>query len=176
MNTNNNNWKIDQTHSEVAFKVKHMMISTVTGHFDEFDATVETADDSFKNATIRFSAKTASVNTKNKDRDAHLQSDDFFNSAEFPEMTFQSESFDGEELIGELTIRNKTQKVTLSVDFNGIAVDPYGQTKAGFEIRGEINRKDFDLTWSAVTEAGSIVVSDKVKLLIDAQFVKQADQ
>ena len=176
MNTNNNNWKIDQTHSEVAFKVKHMMISTVTGHFDEFDATVETADDSFKNATIRFSAKTASVNTKNKDRDAHLQSDDFFNSAEFPEMTFQSESFDGEELIGKLTIRNKTQKVTLSVDFNGIAVDPYGQTKAGFEIRGEINRKDFDLTWSAVTEAGSIVVSDKVKLLIDAQFVKQADQ
>ncbi|NBG65604.1 YceI family protein [Acidiluteibacter ferrifornacis] len=176
MNTYNNNWKIDQTHSEVAFKVKHMMISTVTGHFDEFDATVETADDSFKNATIRFSAKTASVNTKNKDRDAHLQSDDFFNSAEFPEMTFQSESFDGEELIGELTIRNKTQKVTLSVDFNGIAVDPYGQTKAGFEIRGEINRKDFDLTWSAVTEAGSIVVSDKVKLLIDAQFVKQADQ
>jgi polyisoprenoid-binding protein YceI len=176
MNTNNNNWKIDQTHSEVAFKVKHMMISTVTGHFDEFDATVETADDSFKNATIRFSAKTASVNTKNKDRDAHLQSDDFFNSAEFPEMTFQSESFDGEELIGELTIRNKTQKVTLSVDFNGIAVDPYGQTKAGFEIRGEINRKDFDLTWSAVTEAGSIVVSDKVKLHIDAQFVKQADQ
>ena len=176
MNTNNNNWKIDQTHSEVAFKVKHMMISTVTGHFDEFDATVETADDSFKNATIRFSAKTASVNTKNKDRDSHLQSDDFFNSAEFPEMTFQSESFDGEELIGELTIRNKTQKVTLSVDFNGIAVDPYGQTKAGFEIRGEINRKDFDLTWSAVTEAGSIVVSDKVKLLIDAQFVKQADQ
>lgn len=176
MNTNNNNWKIDQTHSEVAFKVKHMMISTVTGHFDEFDATIEAADDSFKNATIRFSAKTASVNTKNKDRDAHLQSDDFFNSAEFPEMTFQSESFDGEELIGELTIRNKTQKVTLSVDFNGIAVDPYGQTKAGFEIRGEINRKDFDLTWSAVTEAGSIVVSDKVKLLIDAQFVKQADQ
>jgi len=174
MSNSTNNWKIDDTHSEVAFKVKHMMISTVTGHFGEFDASIEAADDSFKNANINFSAKTASVNTKNKDRDGHLQSDDFFNSAKFPEMTFKSTSFDGEELIGDLTIRDITKKVTLEVDFNGIAVDPYGQTKAGFEIKGEINRKDFNLTWSAVTEAGSIVVSDKVKLIVDAQFVKQA--
>lgn len=167
------NWKIDSTHSEIAFKVKHMMISTVTGHFENFDATITTNDESFDNASVVFSAKTDSINTKNNDRDTHLKSDDFFNSDKFPEMKFVSESFDGEKLIGNLTIKDVTKKVELDAELNGIAVDPYGQTKAGFEIRGEINRKDFNLTWNAVTEAGSIVVSDKVKLVIDAQFIKQ---
>ena len=171
---NNTNWSIDSTHSEIAFKVKHMMISTVTGHFEDFVATAKTDGENFNNATVEFSAKTASINTKNKDRDTHLKSDDFFNSEKFPEIKFVSKSFDGEQLIGDLTIKDVTKKITLDVDFNGIAVDPYGQTKAGFEIKGEINRKDFNLTWSAVTEAGSIVVSDKVKLVIDVQFVKQS--
>jgi polyisoprenoid-binding protein YceI len=151
-----------------------MMISTVTGHFDDFQATAETEGDQFNNANISFSAKTASINTKNKDRDAHLQSDDFFNSEKYPDMTFVSKSFDGENLVGDLTIRDITKSVNLSVEFNGVAVDPYGQTKAGFEITGSINRKDFNLTWSAITEAGNIVVSDTIKLVIDAQFVKQA--
>jgi polyisoprenoid-binding protein YceI len=171
---NTTNWSIDPTHSEIAFKVKHMMISTVTGHFEDFEATAKTAGDNFQNATIAFSAKTASVNTKNKDRDAHLQGDDFFNSEKFPEMKFISKSFDGNQLTGDLTIRDVTREVTLDAEFNGVAVDPYGQTKAGFEIRGEINRKDFNLTWGAITEAGSIVVSDKVKLVIDVQLIKQA--
>ena len=170
----NTNWTIDNAHSEIAFKVKHMMISTVTGHFEDFTATAKTNGDDFTNAKLDFSGKTASINTKNKDRDTHLQSDDFFNSEKFPEMTFTSKSFDGEHLIGDLTIRDITKEVTLNADFNGIAVDPYGQTKAGFEITGTINRKDFNLTWSAVTEAGSIVVSDKVKLVVDIQFIKQA--
>lgn len=170
----NTKWSIDTTHSEIAFKVKHMMISTVTGHFEDFEATAKTDGENFNDAAIEFSAKTASVNTKNKDRDTHLKSDDFFNSEKFPEIKFVSKSFDGEQLIGDLTIRDVTKQITLAADFNGIAVDPYGQTKAGFEITGEINRKDFNLTWSAVTEAGSIVVSDKVKLVIDVQFVKQA--
>lgn len=170
----NTNWSIDNTHSEIAFKVKHMMISTVTGHFEEFDATAKTNGDDFKDATLEFSAKTASINTKNKDRDTHLKSDDFFNSEKFPEMKFISKSFDGNKLIGDLTIRDVTKEITLDADFNGIAVDPYGQTKAGFEMSGEINRKDFNLTWSAVTEAGSIVVSDKVRLVIDVQFTKQS--
>lgn len=173
---NNTTWSIDPTHSEIAFKVKHMMISTVTGYFDDFEATVETDGDNFNNADIEFSAKTASINTKNKDRDAHLRSDDFFNAEKFPELKFVSKSFDGEKLIGDLTIRDVTKEVNLDVDFNGIAVDPYGQTKAGFEVKGEVNRKDFNLTWNAVTEAGSIVVSDKVKLEIDVQFVKQASK
>jgi polyisoprenoid-binding protein YceI len=170
----NTNWSIDPTHSEIAFKVKHMMISTVTGYFDDFHATVKTDGESFNNAIIAFSAKIASINTKNKDRDAHLKSDDFFNAEKFPELKFVSKSFDGDQLIGDLTIRDITKEITLDVDFNGIAVDPYGQTKAGFEIKGEVSRKDFNLSWNAVTEAGSIVVSDKVKLAVDVQFIKQA--
>jgi polyisoprenoid-binding protein YceI len=173
---NTTNWTIDNSHSEIAFKVKHMMISTVTGHFEDFQATVKSDGENFDNSTIAFSAKTDSINTKNKDRDAHLKSDDFFNSAQFPDMVFVSKSFVGNQLIGDLTIRDITKEITLDAELNGIAVDPYGQTKAGFEISGEINRKDFNLTWSAITEAGSIVVSDKVKLVIDAQFVKQAVQ
>lgn len=167
-------WSIDNAHSEVAFKVKHMMISTVTGHFGDFTATAKTNGDNFSNAVVEFSAKTASLDTKNKDRDAHLQSDDFFNAEKYPELKFVSKSFDGEKLVGDLTIRDVTKEVTLNAEFNGIAVDPYGQTKAGFEITGEVSRKDFNLTWNAVTEAGSIVVSDKVRLVADIQFIKQA--
>lgn len=170
----NINWLLDTTHSEISFKVKHMMISTVTGHFEDFQATAKTNGDDFNGASLNFSAKTASINTKNKDRDAHLQSDDFFNSEKFPEMTFVSKSFNGDKLVGDLTIRDITKEVTLEAELNGIAVDPYGQTKAGFEIKGEISRKDFNLTWNAVTEAGSVVVSDKVKLVVDVQFIKQS--
>lgn len=165
-------WKIDDTHSEIGFKVKHMMISTVKGHFDEYTASIEASEEDFSDASFHFSAKVNSINTKNKDRDAHLRSDDFFNAEAYPEMTFVSKSFDGSTLVGDLTIRDVTNEISLKVDLNGIAVDPYGQTKAGFEMRGEINRKDFGLTWNAVTEAGSIVVSEKVNLVIDAQFIK----
>ena len=168
----NTKWTIDNAHSDIAFKVRHMMISTVTGHFEDFEATVKTNGDSFENASIEFSAKTDSINTKNNDRDNHLRSNDFFNAEKFPEMKFVSKSFDGDKLVGDLTIRDVTKEITLDAEFNGIAVDTYGQTKAGFEIAGEINRKEFDLTWNAVTEAGSIVVSDKVRLVIDAQFIK----
>lgn len=170
----NTKWSIDQSHSEIAFKVKHMMISTVTGHFEDFQATAKTDGDDFENASIEFSAKTASINTKNKDRDTHLKSDDFFNSEKFPELKFASKSMKGDKLVGDLTIRDVTKEITLDVELNGVAVDPYGQTKAGFEIKGEVNRKDFNLTWNAVTEAGSIVVSDKVKLVIDVQLIKQS--
>ncbi|WP_027126537.1 YceI family protein [Gelidibacter mesophilus] len=171
---NNTNWSIDNAHSEIAFKVKHMMISTVTGHFEDFQATAKTNGDDFNGASLDFSAKTASINTKNDDRDTHLKSDDFFNSEKFPDLKFTSKSFDGNKLTGNLTIRDVTKEVTLNAEFNGVAVDPYGQTKAGFEINGEISRKDFNLTWNGITEAGSIVVSDKVRLVVDVQFIKQA--
>lgn len=167
-------WTIDPAHSEIGFKVKHMMISTVSGQFDDFTASVHTSSDDFINSDISVEIKTDSINTNNSDRDNHLKSDDFFNATQFPEMRFKSKKFDGETLVGDLTIRDITKEVTLDVNFNGIAVDPYGQTKAGFEISGEINRKDFDLKWSALTEAGAIVVSEKTKLIIDAQFIKQA--
>jgi len=166
-------WKVDGAHSEIGFKVKHMMISTVRGHFDDFTASIESDDDDFTNADISFTAKTASIHTNNNDRDNHLRSDDFFNAEQYPELTFTSKSFDGSTLIGDLTIRGVTKEVTLDVEFNGVAVDPYGQTKAGFELEGKINRKDFNLTWSAVTEAGSIVVADEVKLAVAVQFIKE---
>ncbi len=165
-------WNIDTAHSEIAFKVKHMMISTVTGHFEDFNASVESENDNFIDANFNFNAEINSINTKNKDRDNHLKSDDFFNAETYPEMSFTSTSYDGNTLTGDLTIRDITKEISLDVDFNGIAVDPYGQTKAGFELTGSINRKEFNLNWSAVTEAGSIVVSDKVKLNIDLQFIK----
>ncbi len=166
------NWNIDNAHSEIAFKVKHMMISTVTGYFEDYSASVETENEDFKGASFSFTAQTDSINTKNSDRDAHLKSDDFFNAEAYPELKFESKSFDGNTLVGDLTIKNITKEVSLDVDFNGVAIDPYGQTKAGFDISGAINRKDFDLTWSAVTEAGKIVVSDTVKLQLNVQFVK----
>ncbi len=167
-------WTIDNVHSDITFKIKHMMISTVTGEFDDFTATIKTDDDTFANAEIDFSAKVASINTKNETRDNHLKSDDFFNAEKFPELTFKSKSFDGETLVGDLTIRDFTKEIELDVEFNGTAVDAYGQLKAGFELKGAINRKEFGLSWDAVTEMGNVVVSDKVRLVVDVQFVKQA--
>ncbi|KRD58761.1 hypothetical protein ASE40_20860 [Flavobacterium sp. Root935] len=171
--TSKTSWKIDKAHSEITFKVEHMMISKVTGHFDDFNATIESSNAGFINADFGFIAKTASIITKNRDRDTHLKSDDFFNADKYPELKFKSTSFDGSTLIGDLTIRDITKEIELDVDFNGIAVDSYGQTKAGFEVNGSINRKDFNLIWSAITEAGSIVVSDIVTLTADLQFIKE---
>jgi polyisoprenoid-binding protein YceI len=173
MESTKNKWVIDPTHSEIGFKVKHMMISTVTGYFDKFDAVAYAEGDDFKNAEVEVTVDVTSVNTKQTDRNNHLKSDDFFNAEKFPQMTFKSKSFDGATLTGDLTIRDITKEVSLDVDFNGIATDPYGQTKAGFEVSGEISRKEFGLKWNAVTEAGSVVVADKVKLAVDVQFVKQ---
>ncbi|TAI48181.1 polyisoprenoid-binding protein [Flagellimonas allohymeniacidonis] len=167
-------WNLDTAHSEIGFKVKHMMISTVTGHFENFNASVVTGTDDFKNADFDFVASVESIRTKNTDRDNHLKSDDFFNAEAYPQMTFKSISFDGDTMIGDLTIRDVTKAIELDVDFNGVAIDPYGQTKAGFEITGTINRKDFGLFWSAVTEAGNVVVSDTIRLSIALQFTKQS--
>lgn len=166
-------WKLDPAHSEVSFKVRHMMISTVTGNFENFDAKVESADDDFKDAKFTFTAKTASVNTNNKDRDTHLKSDDFFGAEAHPELTFTSKSFNGNKMVGDLTIKGVTKTIELDAEYNGTMVDPYGQTKAGFEFEGQINRKDFGLNWNTVTEAGGIVVSDTVRLIISLQFIKQ---
>ncbi|APU67113.1 YceI family protein [Christiangramia flava] len=170
-------WKIDPTHSEATFKVKHLMISTVTGKFKAFEGEVESEGDDFKKLkNIEFKADVKSIDTNNKDRDEHLKSDDFFAAEEHPQLVFKAESFDvnSEELHGELTIRNTTKPVTLEVEFGGVVEDPYGQTKAGLTVSGKINRKDFGLKWNAVTEAGSVVVSDQVRLNVDVQFIKQA--
>jgi polyisoprenoid-binding protein YceI len=169
-------WKIDPTHSEVQFKVKHLVISTVTGAFKSFEGGLETAGDDFNGADASFSIATASVDTNVADRDAHLKSAEFFDSENYANMTFEGvlkhKSGDDYKLVGTLTIKNITKEVELTVEHGGVMVDGYGQTKAGFEITGNINRKDFGLTWSMVTEAGGVVVGDTVKLHLNVQLVK----
>jgi polyisoprenoid-binding protein YceI len=172
-------WKIDPTHSDIQFKVKHLMISTVTGHFESFDLDVETPGEDFSKADkIIFTADINSISTKNEDRDAHLKSADFFSESEHPQLRFEGTSYeaDGDEatLNGNLTIRGITKPIKLKVELGGIVQDPYGQTKAGFTVEGKISRKEFGLTWNAVTEAGGVVVSDDVKIHAEVQLVKEA--
>ncbi|MEZ4803989.1 MAG: YceI family protein [Bacteroidia bacterium] len=170
-------YSFDPAHSEVTFKVKHLMISNVTGHFSSFEATVESEKEDFSDAKIDFHADVNSISTKNEQRDAHLKSADFFDAENYPKMEFKSSNFKKVEgssykLEGELTIRGVSKSIVLDVEYAGTMSDPYGNEKHGFEIVGKINRKDFGLNWSAVTEAGGIVVSDEVRILVDAQFVK----
>lgn len=170
-------WNLDGMHSEIGFKVKHMMITNVSGNFGKFDASAETEGDDFTTSKFNFNADIDSINTGVADRDGHLKSDDFFNAEAYPKMTFKSTNVrkkDDENfiIIGDLTIRDVTKSVELDAEFGGITVDPYGQTKSGFTISGKIKRSDFGLKWSAVTEAGSIVVGDEVKLNAELQFVK----
>lgn len=172
-------YKIDQDHSDVMFKVKHLMISTVTGIFKKFDATLELNEEEFSDAKVYFEADVDSVDTKNEQRDGHLKSDDFFNAEQFPKMTFRSTSIkktgDNEyKVTGDLTIRDITKPVELKVEYNGSTKDPWGQERMGFEISGKINRKEYGLKWSAVTEAGGLVVADDVKLAMNVEMVKQA--
>lgn len=171
-------YKIDPLHSEIKFRVKHLMISNVTGEFKTFDATVTAEAADFSDASISFEADINSISTNNEQRDGHLKSDDFFNAEQFPKMTFVSTSVektgDDELLVhGNLSIRDVTKPVTLKAEIGGTMVDFYGQTKVGFDVSGTIQRKDFNLSWDAVTEAGGVVVSNDVKLLLAVQFTKQ---
>lgn len=167
-------WVLDPLHSEVQFKVKHLVISTVTGFFRKFEGELSTENDNFSNASVSFSLDVNSIDTNQEARDTHLKSAEFFDAEQYPAITFKSTSFDGEELKGDLTIKGITKPVTLEVEHGGTATDFYGNTKAGFEVTGKINRKDFGLTWDGVTEAGSVVVGEDIKLIINVQFAKQA--
>ena len=170
-------WNVDIAHSDVQFKVKHLMINTVTGEFSSYRVTVESEKEDFSDASVVFEADINSISTKNDMRDGHLKSDDFFAAETYPTMRFVSTSLtpkgDGTvELKGDLTIRDVTKSVVLSGEYGGQMVDFYGNTKAGFELTGTINRKEFGLAWDAVTEAGGIVVSDAVKLILNIQLQK----
>jgi len=172
-------YKIDAAHSEITFKVKHLMITNVTGSFTKFDATLESSQEDFSDAKITFEADVDSISTNNEQRDGHLKSDDFFNAEKYPKLSFTSTEFkkvsgDEYKLIGDLTIRDVTKRVELDVEYSGTVTDPWGQVKAGFEINGKIQRKEFNLSWNAVTEAGGVVVSDDVKLHLNVQLIKQA--
>ena len=171
-------YKIDAAHSEINFKVKHLMITNVTGSFNTFEGTMESNKEDFSDAKISFTADINSISTNNEQRDGHLKSDDFFGAEAYPQLSFTSTALtpkgdDEYVLTGDLTIKGVTKSVDLKVELGGTATDPYGQVKTGFEINGKINRKDFGLNWSAVTEAGNIMVSDEVKLQLAVQLIKQ---
>lgn len=164
-------WIIDKAHSEITFKVKHMMISTVSGRFNDFDSTVYTDGEDLSTAKIQFSAEVNSIDTRNSQRDGHLKSADFFDAENHPQITFVSTGFDGAHLTGDLTLRGVTKQVTLPVETGGIITSD-GQKRAGFEVAGKINRKDFGLSWSALTEAGGMVVADEVKISANVEYVQ----
>ncbi len=172
-------WKVDPAHSEIQFKVKHLMITTVTGHFKKFDLEVETVGEDFTKAKkITLTVDVESIETNNPQRDTHLKSADFFDSEEHKQIKFVGKRLEAAgsdyKLSGDLTIKGVTKPLILNVEYGGIVVDPYGQTKAGFTIVGKISRKEFGLVWNAVTEAGQIVVGDEIKLHSEIQLIKQA--
>jgi len=177
-------WAIDPMHSEVQFKVKHLVISTVTGTFKVFEASLETENEDFSDAEINFSLDVNSIDTNQPDRDTHLKSADFFDAEKYPKITFESTSFEKVEgdprdsvkrykLKGDITIKDLTKPIIFDVEFGGTATDFYGNVKAGFEVSGKINRKEFGLVWNAITEAGAIVVGEDIKLNINVQFARQ---
>ena len=173
-----NKWILDPSHSEVQFKVKHMMISNVSGEFTKFDASVETEGDDFQTAKVTFTVDVDSLTTKSEQRDGHLKSADFFDAGNFPQMKFVSTKYenvdnDGSyEVYGDLTIHGITKPVKLDAEFGGVIKDPWGSTRAGITVTGKINRKEFGLTWSGTTETGSLIVSDEVRLHVALEFVK----
>jgi polyisoprenoid-binding protein YceI len=171
-------WITDPAHSEIGFKVKHLVISSVSGKFTSFNAEVTADKEDFTDAKIFFSADINSITTGNDQRDGHLKSPDFFDAASHPKLTFESTKVEKKgdseyKVTGNLAIRGTSKPIVLDAEFGGVQTDFYGNTVAGFELTGKINRKEFGLHWNGITEAGSIVVSDEVKLIIAAEIVKQ---
>ncbi|MFD1770552.1 YceI family protein [Sphingobacterium suaedae] len=169
-------WSLDKSHSELEFKVKHMMISNVKGQFQDFNVTVDSSSADLSQAQVKVEIKTDSVTTKNEPRDQHLRSEEFFNASAYPAITFKSteiQKVDDDEykLLGDLTIKGVTKPATFIAEFGGIAKDPWGNQKAGYTVSGKINRQDFGLTWNAALETGGVMVSEEVKFHADVQFV-----
>lgn len=166
-------WSIDPDHSEVIFKVKHLVITTVTGRFNTFTGSVKSDGDNFDGAKVSTEIDINSINTNSADRDAHLKSEDFFNAEQHPKMTFEGEIKkvgSDYKLIGDLTIRGTSRQVEMDVNYAGSVKDPWGNLKAGFEVEGKLNRKDWGLTWNAVTESGGMLVGEEVKLQMSVQL------
>ncbi|WP_407534038.1 YceI family protein [Elizabethkingia miricola] len=171
-------WAIDPTHSEIGFKVKHMMFTNVSGKFEEIYVNLENEADHFETSDITFSAEVNSVNTGNLDRDNHLRSADFFDAEHYSKITFKSTAIkkinEGEfQILGDLTIKNVTQSIALDAEYSGLMKDPWGNTKMGLSINGKINRKDFGLTWNASLETGGVLVGEEIKLTAEIQLIKQ---
>lgn len=170
-------WALDPTHSELGFKVKHLMISNVKGNFTQFEASIDGED--FTNSKINVTIDTASISTNNTDRDNHLKSADFFDVENHKQITFVGNSFgkvDDENytLSGTLTIKGISKEIALNVEYGGTNKDPWGNEKMAFAIQGKLKRSEFGLTWNAALETGGVLVSEEVKINAEVQFVKQA--
>ena len=175
----NTTWALDPTHSELTFKVRHLLVSNVTGHIKQFNATVETEGDNVASAKVNLTAEVSSISTNNEQRDGHLMSPDFFDTANHPAITFTSNQLekagdDEYKMHGDLTMRGVTKPVTLKVEFGGKVVDPWGNDRMGFEVHGKINRKDFGVAFSMVSETGGILLGEEISINANVEFVKQA--
>ena len=171
-------WVIDPTHSELTFKVKHLMISNVKGEFRNFDAAIESDGEDFSKARVTATVDASSVDTNNSDRDTHLKSADFFDVENFKKISFKATTCnkldeDNYQLKGILGMKGVEKEVVLDVEFGGFVKDPYGNDKAGFSFSGKINRKDWGLNWNAALEAGGVMVSDEVRINGEVQFIRQ---
>jgi len=173
-------WAIDPTHSEVHFKIKHLVISTVTGAFKSFSGTATSTDGEFENAKVKFSIDVDSIDTNQPHRDAHLKNSDFFEVEKYPTIDFESTSFtrvkgDDFKLAGKLTMHGVTKPVELDVEYGGSEKDGYGNLKHGFEVSGKINRKEFGLTYNSITEAGGLALGEDIKLIANIQVAQLAE-
>jgi polyisoprenoid-binding protein YceI len=175
-------WALDNTHSEVQFKVRHLMISTVTGQFNKFQATVETEEeDDFTTAKVSFSADINSISTNNDQRDAHLKSADFFDVTNYPQLRFEAERIEkvddeNYKVYGIITIKGVSKKIVLNAEFGGVIQDPWGNSRTGFSLTGKLNRSDFGLSFGLVSDAGGVGLANEVKLLANVQLVKQIEE
>ena len=172
-------WTIDPSHSEIQFKVKHLMVSYVTGQFKNFNASVETDGDDFTTAKVRFTAEVNSISTNNEQRDGHLKNSDFFDADNHPELTFESSKLekineDEFNVLGILTMRGISKEVVLHAEYGGIMLDPWGNSRTGFSISGKINRKDFGVSFGMVSETGGVLLGDEVKIMANVEFIREA--
>ncbi len=170
-------WSIDAAHSEIGFKIKHLMVTNVRGQFKEYDASIYTTGEDFLSAEIDFWLNPSSISTGDVRRDEHLKGPDFFEADKFKEITFTANTLErvsGDEyaMHGDLTIKGITKRIKLDVEFNGVNRDPYGNHKAGFTITGKINRKDWGLNWNAALEAGGVLVGEEVVINCEVQLVR----
>lgn len=175
-------WSIDLIHTEIGFKVKHLMITNVKGTFKEFDGSIYTTDEDFMTSEIDFWINPASIDTGDAKRDEHLKSADFFDVENHKQITFTGNTYEktdndaSYELYGNLTIKGITRQVKLDVEFGGIMKDPWGNEKAGFSINGKINRKDWGLEWNTALETGGVLVSDEIKISCEVQLLKSEEE
>lgn len=170
-------WTIDETHTEVGFSVRHLMISKVRGSFTAIAGKITTTEDPL-DSSAELTVDLASIDTRNEDRDTHLRSSDFFETEAHPTMTYRTTSLrrDGDDFVveGDLTIKDVTRPVTLSVEYNGVGGDPWGGTRLGLSARGEINRNDFGIAFNMPLEGGGVMVGERVQLVIEVEAVLDA--